>query len=69
MLRKVINVAAPQILLVECDVYVLRRWPDGFADVQGIRTSLYVASEHGHVPVVMALLDRGADVAARDEVR
>ena len=30
---------------------------------------MYVASENGHFPVVAALLERGADVEAADEVR
>ncbi len=33
------------------------------------RTPLYFASKKGHLPVVVALLERGTDVAARDMVR
>ena len=57
------------LLLVECVVYVLRRWPDGFVNLQYGETPLHVASVEGHLPVVMALLDRGADVGSRNEVR
>ena len=55
--------------LVEFDVYVLHRRPYGFVDVQIGSTSLHFASGKGHLPVVMALLERGADVGARDKVR
>ena len=58
-----------QILLVVWDMYVLRCWSDGFVNLQVGSTSLHVASRKGHLPVVMALLDRGADVGARNEVR
>ena len=67
MLRILITLAAPPILLVVSDVNVLHRWPDVFMDLQLKGTPLHYASEQGHVPVVMALLDRGADVGARNK--
>ena len=36
--------------------------------LQDQNTSLHVASEGGHLPVVQALLDRGANVRAQNEV-
>jgi hypothetical protein len=38
-------------------------------DLQIDATLLHVASKKGRLPVVMALLERGADVAACDTVR
>ena len=69
MLLILITLAAPRILLVVCDVNVLHRCPDVFMDLQHEKTPLHYASERGHLPIVIALLDRGADVGARDEVR
>ena len=68
MLRILITLAAPRILLVVSDVNVLRRWPDVFMDLQHSKTPLHWASEKGNLPVVMALLDRGADVGACDKL-
>ena len=69
MLRILTTLSAPHILLVVSDVNVLHRWPDVFMDLQNGHTPLHLASKQGHVPVVMALLVRGADAGARDEVR
>ncbi len=69
MLPVLITLAAPRILFVKCDVYVLRRWPGGFVDVQSSRTSLHAASENGHLLVVEKLLGCGALVHAHDKVR
>ncbi len=68
-MRKIITLAALCTLLVVCDMYVLFHLSDGFVDRQFRKTPLHVASEKGHLPVVIALLDRGAFVGARDEVR
>ena len=36
--------------------------------LQGQHTALHYASRDGHLPVVQAVLDRGANVRAQDEV-
>ncbi len=67
-LRRIpITLAAPRILLVVSDVNVLHCWPDVFMDLQDEQTSLHDASKEGHLPMVMALLHRGADIEARDK--
>jgi hypothetical protein len=53
---------------MECDVYVLCRWPDGFMDLQDGKTPLDFAPEKGNLPVVMALLDHDADGGVANEV-
>ena len=45
-----------------------RNWLAEFVSLQDRKTPLYVASEKGHVPVVAALLERGATVGAATKV-
>ena len=46
-----------------------RNWPGGFVSCQNGSTPLHVASQNGHLPVVAALLERGAEVDAANKVR
>jgi hypothetical protein len=45
-----------------------RNWPVGYVSLQDGWTPLISASSNGHLPVVAALLDRGATVEAANKV-
>ena len=49
-------------------VLLPRNWPVGFVSLQDGWTPLISASSNGHLPVVAALLERGATVEAANKV-